>query len=65
LRYAPAVAAPVREMLQKEQECCAFLAFSLLENGDDVRLTITVPERAREVADTVFEQFVPADKEQS
>jgi hypothetical protein len=62
LNYAPEVAARVREMVQKEQECCAFLDFELLENGDEVRLTITAPERA--VADTMFEQFVPGAKEQ-
>jgi hypothetical protein len=58
LRYAPDVASRVREMLGKEQECCAFLNFELTETGEDVRLTITAPERAREVADALFEQFV-------
>jgi hypothetical protein len=60
LRYAPDVAARVREMVGKEQECCGFLTFELTETHDDVRLTITAPERARDVADTLFEPFVPA-----
>jgi hypothetical protein len=60
LRYAPNVADRVRDMVAKEQECCAFLNFELSENGEDVRLTITVPERARDVADAIFDQFVPA-----
>jgi hypothetical protein len=60
LRYAPHLASRVREMVGKEQECCAFLNFELTETGEDVRLTITAPERAREVADALFEQFVPS-----
>ena len=39
--------------------CCAFLSFELTETGEEVRLTITVPERRGEVADALFEQFVP------
>ena len=60
LKYAPSVADRVREMVRKEQKCCAFLNFDLSEIVDGVRLTITAPERAREVADTLFEQFLPA-----
>ena len=50
----------VREMVRKEQQCCAFLNFELSEIDEGVRLAITAPERAREVADALFEQFVPA-----
>jgi hypothetical protein len=60
LRYAPEVAARVRDMVRKEQDCCAFLDFELTESSDDVRLTITAPERARDVADALFEQFAPS-----
>jgi hypothetical protein len=60
LRYAPDVASRVREMVGKEQECCAFLNFELIETNEEVRLTITAPERAREVANALFEQFVPS-----
>ena len=59
LIYAPAVAPRVREMVVKEQECCGFLSFDLTETEDAVRLTITAPERARDVADALFEPFVP------
>jgi hypothetical protein len=59
LRYAPDVATRVREMVRKEQECCGFLNFDLTETEEDVRLTITAPQRARQVADMLFEQFVP------
>jgi hypothetical protein len=40
-------------MVGKEQECCGFLGFELAETDDDVRLTITAPERARDVADAL------------
>ena len=59
LRYAREVADRVREMVRKEQSCCAFLDFELAEDDRGVRLTITAPERARDVADGLFEQFVP------
>jgi hypothetical protein len=60
LTYAPSLASRVREMVDKERECCGFLDFELVETGADVRLTITTPERAREFADELFEQFVPS-----
>jgi hypothetical protein len=58
LRYARNVADRVREMVVKEQACCAFLDFELSESDESVRLTITAPERARDVADALFEHFV-------
>jgi hypothetical protein len=60
LQYARSVAERVREMAAKEQECCAFLTFELSETDAGVRLNITAPERAREVADALFQQFAPA-----
>lgn len=60
LRYAPQVADRVREMVGKEQRCCAFLDFELAETDAGVHLTIAAPERARDVADALFEQFAPA-----
>jgi hypothetical protein len=59
LRYAPAVAARVREMVEAEQKCCGFLDFDLVETSADVRVTITAPDHARAAADAIFEQFVP------
>jgi hypothetical protein len=58
LRYAPEAAGRVREMVRKEQECCAFLTFELHEDVDEIRLMITAPEQAREAANQLFEQFV-------
>src|SRR5882724_752934 len=59
LRYAPEAAARVREMVRNEQACCSFLTFDLREASDEIRLTITAPEAARETADVLFEQFLP------
>ena len=58
LRYAPEARERVHEMVRNERACCAFLAFELHEAGNEIRLTVTAPETAREAADTLFEQFV-------
>ncbi len=51
----------VHELVRKESECCAFLAFALDESRGDVRLTITAPDRARDAADLFFEPFLTFD----
>jgi hypothetical protein len=58
LSYAPEARQRVHEMVRNEQVCCGFLAFELHETGNEIRLTVTAPERAREAADALFEQFV-------
>lgn len=58
LRYTPEVADRVRDLVRMEGDCCAFLDFELTETSDEVRLTITAPERAREVASELFDEFV-------
>jgi hypothetical protein len=60
LAYAASAAARVHEMVRAEQACCAFLTFDLDKDTDEVRLTITAPERAREVADELLGQFLPS-----
>lgn len=59
LVYAADAAQRVRELVRKEQECCAILSFDLDERPGEVRLTITAPEHAREVAGTLLGQFLP------
>jgi hypothetical protein len=54
LVYAPHAIAEVREMIAKEQCCCAFLAFAVEESPEEIRVMVTAPEAAREAADTVF-----------
>jgi hypothetical protein len=46
-------------MVRNEQACCAFLRFEIAEAVDDVRVTITVPEQARDDVDGIFDQFTP------
>ena len=58
LRYALEARERVHEMVRNEQTCCAFLTFELHEVGNETRLTVTAPERAREAADVLFEQFI-------
>jgi hypothetical protein len=60
LVYAADAAERVREMVRKEQDCCAFLSFHLDERPDEIRLTIKAPERAREAADMLLGQFMPS-----
>jgi len=58
LRYAPQAVQHVRELIRKEQACCAFLTFELSEQPDEVRLMIKAPEAARAMADALFEPFL-------
>jgi hypothetical protein len=58
LSYALEARERVHEMIRDEQRCCGFLAFELHETANEIRLTITAPETAREAADALFEQFV-------
>ena len=58
LNYAADAAGRVREMVAKEQACCAFLNFDLREDAHEIRLTIRAPEEARDAVDELFAQFV-------
>lgn len=60
LIYAPEAAPQVRELVSKEQTCCAFLRFELHEEAGAIHLVITAPERARGAADALFAPFAPA-----
>lgn len=44
-------------MVAQEQACCAFLVFTIEESPDSVDVTITAPERAREIACELFAVF--------
>jgi hypothetical protein len=57
LTYAPAALDRVREMVAREQACCAFLSFNLRQQADSVRLVIEAPEDARNAIDAVFASF--------
>ena len=58
LVYDPSALDRVRELVRREQTCCAFLTFDLREETHETRLTITAPGRARIAADMLFDQFV-------
>jgi hypothetical protein len=57
LRFAPDSVQRVRDMVRNEQACCSFLAFELDERPDEIEVTITAPEAARAMADSLFAQF--------
>lgn len=58
LTYASHAAARVREMVEKEQACCAFLDFKLNDGASETQVTVRAPEDARAAADELFDQFV-------
>jgi len=60
LTYGLEAASRVRELIRREQECCAFLTFEMHEDVEGIRLTIDAPEDARDAVDTLFEQFQSA-----
>jgi hypothetical protein len=57
LTYAPSALNRVREMVAREEDCCAFLTFELQQGADTVRLIIEAPEHARDALDAVFDPF--------
>ena len=59
LDFAPDAIEEVRDLVRKEQSCCAFLAFDLKENAAGVLLTITAPSSAADAADALFDHFAP------
>jgi hypothetical protein len=61
LRYAPHAVRRVRELVRREQVCCAFLKFEMHEAPDEVTLTIRAPDAARSMGDVFFEPFLSAN----
>jgi len=59
LKYRRVALDDIRSIVEKEQECCAFLAFELQVNPKDVVLTMTSPPETRESARWLFAQFLP------
>jgi hypothetical protein len=58
LAYDPRAAVRVREMIRREQECCAFLDFELNEDEKELTLAITAPEAATGTLDALFDPFL-------
>ncbi len=65
LRYAAAVRDRVHQLVRQEAECCAFLEFAVNESGEHVSLTITVPERAGEIAGDLLAPFLATNRAES
>lgn len=59
LTYVPEALAEVEQLVAKEAECCAFLDFTVNQDGGAVRLTITAPVDALAAADELFAHFAP------
>lgn len=57
LLYAIEAGPQVMEMVRAEQACCAFLTFEVCEEHDALRVVVKAPERARDVADSFFENL--------
>lgn len=60
LFYAPHVAARVRDMVRREQECRPFLAFEFNEKPDVLKLTITAPASGAQKVEETLSYFLPA-----
>jgi len=48
----------VRELVRREEICCAFLTFTLVESPDSVRLRVTAPPHAARGVDALFAPFL-------
>jgi hypothetical protein len=57
LTYEQGAAKRVRDLVLKEQLCCAFLKFEMREEESGFHLTITAPDEVRESAELLFENF--------
>ena len=55
LDYASEAIEDVRKMVAGEQECCAFLEFTIAKSANGVRVSVVAPEAAREAAEALFE----------
>jgi hypothetical protein len=62
LVYDPTASARVRELVRREEKCCAFLRFSIDETSDAIHLLIQAPPEARDSAaaltGTLFAPFL-------
>ena len=60
LTYSLNAAAEVRDLVRLEEECCPFLRFQLEPGERSIKLSITVPESARDSVDALLEPFLKA-----
>jgi hypothetical protein len=58
LAYDPQASGGVRELVRREQECCAFLQLDLNEDEKGLTLAVTAPQAARDTLDALSEPFL-------
>lgn len=58
LTYSSNAAPELRDLLRLEEECCPFLRFQFEPSPNSIKLSITVPESARDSADALLEPFL-------
>lgn len=56
----PAAAPAVREFVRREQACCPFFTFDVIEEGPDLVLGIEGPEAANPLLDLLFRLGKPS-----
>lgn len=57
LTYSPSAATRVRELVDREKQCCPFLGFTLRDDKDAIVLVIEAPDDSRAAADALFASF--------
>jgi hypothetical protein len=57
LVYSSSATCEVRDLVQLEEECCPFLHFHVEPGPKSIKLSITVPESARDSVDALLEPF--------
>ena len=57
LTYALSATAELRDLVRLEEECCPFLRFQLETGQRSIKLSIVVPESARDSVDALLEPF--------
>lgn len=53
-RHTPQVEAAVRDLVRRESQCCAFLAFDIAVEGARLTLEIRGPEGSEEVLGAIY-----------
>jgi len=59
LSFRPEAAPELRDIVELERACCAFLEFDVEDRDTEIVLTITAPPNAKESTSWLFAQFTP------
>jgi len=58
LTYSLSATAELHDLVRLEEECCPFLCFRLQPGETSIKLSITVPESARDSVNMLLEPFL-------